>query len=140
MNTVFFTGNVGKDAEVRTVNGTDVCNFSVAVKQGFSRDAPTEWYRVAVWGQRANQLAQYITKGAKVAVVGELEIGSYDGKPQYNVRANEVDPFCGGKRDDTGNGGGGYQPAPAHKPAFDSDLEDDVPFASCDPALERRVR
>lgn len=121
MNTIFFTGNVGKDAEVRTVNGTDVCNFNVAVRQGFRRDAPSEWYRVAVWGSRANQVAQYITKGAKVAVVGELEIGSYEGRPQFSVRAHEVDPFCGGKRDEGGN-------QPSQQPAHDSDLDDDVPF------------
>ena len=139
MNTIFFTGNVGRDGEVRTVKGTDVLNFSVAVRQGFNRDAPSEWYRVAVWGTRANQLAQYVTKGAKVAVAGELEIGSYEGKPQFNVRAHEVDPFCGGKREEGGQrqtGGGG---------SVDSgysqvDLEDDVPFATCDPALEHRVR
>lgn len=123
MNTIFFTGNVGKNAEVRTVNGTDVCNFNVAVKQGFSRDAKSEWYRVAVWGQRGTAIAQYITKGAKVAVVGELEIGSYDGKPQFNVRAHEVDPFCGGNKREEGSGqqssrGGG---------TFDDD-SDSVPF------------
>jgi single-strand DNA-binding protein len=126
MNTVFFTGNVGKDAEVRTVNGTDVCNFNVAVRQGFSRDANTEWYRVAVWGTRANSLAGHIKKGGKVAVVGELEIGSYEGKPQFNVRAHEVDPFCGGKRDDGSQGEHSRsEPAPAMSAA---DLDDDVPF------------
>lgn len=125
MNTIFFTGNVGKDAEVKTVSGTDVCNFNVAVRQGSKRDAPSEWYRVAVWGARANQIVQYITKGAKVAVVGELEIGSYDGKPQFNVRAAEVDPFCGGNRG-TGNGGG--QASRANTSPDAPDLDDDVPF------------
>jgi single-strand DNA-binding protein len=124
MNTIFFTGNVGKDAEVRTVNGTDVCNFNVAVKQGFSRDAKSEWYRVAVWGQRGASLAQYIVKGAKVAVVGELEIGSYDGKPQFNVRANEVDPFCGGKRDEVAKA----SQQPQGSSGYSADLDDDVPF------------
>lgn len=123
MNTIHFTGNVGKDAEVRTVNGTDVCNFNVAVKQGFSRDAPTEWYRVAVWGNRGTSLAQHIKRGGKVAVCGELEIGSYEGKPQFNVRAHEVDPFCGGKRDE----GAGEQPARQAAPADELD-EDFVPF------------
>jgi len=127
MNTIFFTGNVGKDAEIRTVSGTDVLNFSVAVRQGFNRDARSEWYRVAVWGQRAGSLRQHITKGAKVAVVGELEIGSYEGKPQFNVRAHEVDPFCGGKREEAGGG----SPAGRNDQQggrFDSDLDDEIPF------------
>lgn len=124
MNILYFTGNVGKDAELRNVSNTDVCNFSVAVRQGFKHDAPTEWYRVAVWGTRAKTLAGHIKKGSKVAVCGELEIGSYDGKPQFNVRAHEVDPFCGGKRDEQAS------PPPASRPApsFDTDLDDDVPF------------
>lgn len=131
MNTIFFTGNAGKDAEVRTVNGKDVLNFSVAVKQGFSRDAPTEWYRVAVWGARANTLAGHIKKGSKVAVVGELTIGEYNGKPQYDVSAHEVDPFCGGKREDTGSGGSSQsalrQPAYGYA-GLPSDVNDEVPF------------
>lgn len=126
MNVVYFTGNVGKDGEVRTVNGTDVLNFSVAVRQGFNRDAGTEWYRVAVWGSRANTLAQHVTRGAKVAVAGELVIGSYDGKPQFEVRAYEVDPFCGGKRESEG-GGGGYVDQSQRQPVT-ADLDDDVPF------------
>lgn len=132
MNTIFFTGNVGKDAEVRTVNGTDVCNFNVAVRQGFSRDAPTEWYRVAVWGQRANTLAEHVKKGGKVAVVGELEIGSYEGKPQFNVRAAEVDPFCGGRREESTGGGSGMS---AQRPMADAELDDDVPFIRAESAL-----
>lgn len=126
MNTVFFTGNVGKDGEIRSVGGSDVLNFSVAVRQG--RDKGTEWYRVAVWGARANQLSQYIVKGAKVAVCGELSIGSYNDKPQFDVRAHEVDPFCGGKREEAGHAtgsGSAAQSAPSYSQA---DLDDDVPF------------
>lgn len=126
MNILYFTGNVGKDAELREVSGTDVCNFNVAVKQGFKQDSPTEWYRVAVWGTRAKTLAPLITKGAKVAVCGELEIGSYEGKPQFSVRAYEVDPFCGGKRDD--QPAQAAAPAERRAPAFAADLDDDVPF------------
>lgn len=124
MNVVYFTGNVGRDGEVRSVNGNDVLNFTAAVKQGYSRDAKSEWYRVAVWGQRANSLRQHITKGAKVAVCGELTIGSYDGKPQYEVRAYEVDPFCGGKRD------GGETQQAQRQPAYagPQDDTDEIPF------------
>ena len=136
MNILMFTGNVGKDAEVRTVNGTDVCNFNVAVRHGFSRDARSEWYRVAVWGQRANQIAGHITKGAKVAVVGELTIGEYNGKPQYEVRAHEVDPFCGGKREESGGGGAPSRP---DRGALLDDDGDEVPFVQSNPALEYRV-
>lgn len=97
MNIIHFTGNVGKDAELRDVRGDKVCNFNVAVKQGFGRDAPTAWYRVEVWGKRGESLAQHVKKGGKVAVCGEFIIDEYDGKPQYRVRAHDVDPFMNGK-------------------------------------------
>jgi single-strand DNA-binding protein len=141
MNTVFFTGNIGNDAETRTVGQSEVCNFNVAVRQGQSRDAKSEWYRCAIWGQRGSQLKSYLTKGAKVAVVGELEIGEYNGKPQFNVRVADIDPFCGGKRDeqksDQRREPDGSRGAPQQ--AFDRDLDDDVPFVSSDFAIERRV-
>lgn len=137
MNVIYFTGNVGRDAELRSVRDNQVCNFSVAVKQGFGKDAPTEWYRVEMWGKRGESLASLVKKGGKVAVCGELVIDQYEGKPQYRVRAYEIDPFCGGKTDTTpparqSSGGGGS--------AFDADLDDHVPFISCDPRRENRRR
>jgi len=124
VNTIFFTGNVGNDAELRNAGGTDVCNFNVAVKQGFGRDAATAWYRVGVWGTRAKSIVEHVKKGSKVAVAGELMIGEYNGKPQYEVRAHEVDPFCGGKAD-TSTTSGRDDRAP--QPAAD-ELSDDCPF------------
>jgi single-strand DNA-binding protein len=91
MNIIHFTGNVGRDAEHRSTGSGDVCNFSVAVKQGYGSDAPTEWYRVEVWGKRAAGLTPHITKGLKVAVAGEFIIDQYEGKPQYRVKAGEVE-------------------------------------------------
>ena len=143
MNVIHFTGNVGKDPEVRTVKGTDVCNFNVAVKQGFGRDAPTEWYRVAVWGQQASFMKDNISKGSKDAVAGQLEIGEYEGRPQYNVRAFDVDPFCGGKRDEGGKSGTREDSRSSGGGAAQNnwggdDLDDSVPFLSADPRFETR--
>jgi single-strand DNA-binding protein len=91
MNIIHFTGNVGRDAECRSTGGGDVCNFTVAVKQGYGSEAPSSWYRVEVWGKRAAGLTPHITKGLKVAVAGEFLIEEYEGKPQYRVKAGEVE-------------------------------------------------
>ena len=109
MNCVFFTGHLGRDAESRSTSSGDVLGFSVAVRQGISRDAKDEWYRCSIWGQRGANIKQYLTKGAKVTVVGTLSIGEFEGKPQFNVNVTEIDPFCGGKRE----GGDDSQPRPA---------------------------
>lgn len=127
MQFISITGRVGSAPETRTAGSGTVTNFSVAVDQGWGERKQTNWYRVAIWGDRGTKLAQYIIKGEKVAVTGELEIGEYNGKPQYEIRAADVDPFMSGKP--TGNG------TPEHRvptPAT-ADLDDDVPFASSDP-------
>ena len=126
--TASFVGNVGNDAEVRTAAGNPVCDFNVAVSQGFGDSKVTNWLRVSLWGKRAESLSPYIKKGAKVFVTGELTTDEYQGKQQLRVRADRVDPFLGKK----GEGGGGFgeqrsssvtHPAPQH----DDDL-DQVPF------------
>lgn len=135
--TASFVGNIGNDAETRSAGDSKVTNFSVAVSQGFGEQRTTAWYRVDLWGARGEKLQQYLTKGTKVFVSGELTQDEYQGKPQLRVRADRVDPFLGKKEDrgsaPSGGGGGSFTPP-------DDDLSDDVPFASCNPALERRVR
>jgi single-strand DNA-binding protein len=137
MQVITITGRVGGNAETRQAGNTSVTNFNCAVDQGWGDKKQTNWFRVAIWGERGGKLQQYINKGDKVAVTGELEIGEYNGKPQYEIRANDVDCFMSGKQ------AVGSQGAPMERqrpqPAAFDDLDDDVPFASCDPALEHLV-
>jgi len=92
MQQICISGNVGKDAVLRkTQGGDDVLGFSVGVKQGWGERASTNWFRCSVWGKRAVTLEQYLRKGAKVFVQGEFSLGEYEGKPQLDVRVNEVD-------------------------------------------------
>ena len=124
MQTATISGNIGKDPELRSTQGGDqVLGFSVAVKQGFGDKATTNWFRVNVWGKRGATLERYLRKGMKVVVQGELTIGSYEGKPQFDIRANEVEFMSAGERESSGsqdNRGGGGQ-------SWDDD-SDSVPF------------
>lgn len=91
MQTITIAGRIGRDAELRsTQNGDQVCNFSVAVETRQGREKVTNWWRVSMWGKRGETLAQYLTKGSAVTVIGGFELSEYDGKPQLNVRASEV--------------------------------------------------
>jgi len=132
MQIITITGNVGKEPEQRTTQSNDtVTSFSVAVKQGFKQDAPTVWFRCSVWGKRGDTIKQYLAKGAKATVVGELTIGEYQGKPQYDIRVADVDwaRTDGGSQrqpsQDNRGGGGGFQGG-----GYGDDLDDDVPFIS----------
>lgn len=127
MQTITVTGRVGGDAETRRAGQSDVTNFNVAVDQGWGESKSTNWFRVAIWGARGGKLQPYIKKGDKVAVSGDLIIGEYNGKPQYEIRANDVDCFMSGKKADAApqQERQRSRPQPA---AFDTDLDDDVPF------------
>ena len=141
MNVFSFTGNLGKDCEVKSFGGSSVCNFTVAAKSGFGDKAQTIWLDCALWGKQAESgLVQYLTKGQQVAVSGELGSREHNGKTYLTLRTNNIS-LVGGKSE----GGApqqqqqqqarqqqqAMQPAqqqPAQQePNFDFD--DDIPFS-----------
>ena len=135
MQIIHITGNLGNEPKFATTQrGDDICNLSVGVRQGWSDSEKTNWYRVAIWGKRAKTVADNLRKGQKVTVAGEFSIGEYDGKPQYEVRAYDIDWVpAGQRRDDDGlthrnqDGFGGSR-RPSSGPNFDQDIDDEVPF------------
>jgi single-strand DNA-binding protein len=126
MQNITISGNVGKDAELRTVRDTQVLSFNVGVKNGFGRDAGSVWYRCSLWGKAAEAFAGSIKKGTKVFISGELTHDEYEGKAQFNVRVGSIDtgPRPQGQSDEDSqvqdNGG-------SHT-TWDDELEDSVPF------------
>lgn len=90
MQTITIAGRIGRDAETRTAGSDTVTGFTVAVDQRNGRDKTTNWWRVSIWGKRGEALVQYLRKGDNITVSGEFSLTEYDGKPQLNIRANEV--------------------------------------------------
>jgi len=92
MNIFTFTGNLGKDCEVRsTQSGMSVCSFSVAVKSGYGDNQKTTWVSCTLFGKRAEgQLPQYLTKGAQVAISGEAFMDEWqkDGVTNKMLKVN----------------------------------------------------
>jgi len=80
MNTGTFAGNIGRDAETKTVGDTTVTNFSLAVNTGFGDKKSTLWIGCAMWGARGQKLEQYLTAGTKVAVSGDIDVRAYSAK------------------------------------------------------------
>lgn len=134
MNSWNFTGNTGKDAEVKALsNGETITSFSVAVKSGYLKNEVTSWVNCSIYGKRGEAVAQYITKGVLIGVSGEGLLRSWDNKDgvkqsSLECRVNDV-TLLGGKSDNAPpkskqevpakQGGGGGK--------FD-DFEDDIPF------------
>ncbi len=107
---VILTGNLGKDAEMRfTPTGTPILNFSLPIDIGFGEKKETMWVRCAMFGERAQKLAEHLTKGKGVQVVGEFRMPTiYEGKNGNTVNmdfnVNQLS-FVGGAKDaSSGNG------------------------------------
>ena len=135
MNKFIFTGNLGKDAEVKvTQSGMHVCSFSVAVKSGYGDKQKTTWANCALFGKRAEgQLPQYLKKGAQVAISGELTLDEREGKDgttQKSIKVNVDDlDLIGGKPEGSvpARSQGGPRVTPAAAVMEDNDF-DDIPF------------
>jgi single-strand DNA-binding protein len=97
---VIIIGNVGRDAELSyTPQGIAVAKFTVAVSKvtgkGEGRKEKTTWFKVTIWRERAENLSQYIKKGMKIMVTGEVDASAYtnkQGQPtaSLELQANEI--------------------------------------------------
>lgn len=91
-------GNLGKDAELKTVQGGKaVCNFSVATEARVRGEKVTTWVRCAMWGVRAERLVEHLKKGTKVAAMGVITAREYQGKTYLECEVTEVMLMGGGR-------------------------------------------
>ena len=133
---VIIIGNVGREVELSyTPTGVAVAKTSIAVNKvtgsGDSRKEKTTWFRCTFWRERAETAHQYLRKGAKVLVVGEVDVNAYIDKngaaaATLELTANDfkfLDPKPEGEAANTSKPptGGKRPPAPADDP-------NDIPF------------
>src|SRR3954467_8208608 len=95
VNKVILFGHLGKDAETAyTAAQTAVTRFSVATnrrwkdQQSGEWKEETDWENVVLW--KAENLANYLTKGKQVYVEGRLQTRSYEDKDGKKVYSTEV--------------------------------------------------
>lgn len=79
LNRCIIMGRLGKDPELRnTQSGTAVVSFSLAVDRDFkdkqTGERATDWINVVAWGQKAEFVSRYFTKGRMAVVEGRLQI------------------------------------------------------------------
>lgn len=96
MNSFNFTAHLGSDSEMKyTQNGHAICTFSAAAKKGFGDNEKTVWLRCNLWGKRGEALQNYLVKGQKVAITGELFVSEWEKDGQKNkmveVDVREID-------------------------------------------------
>lgn len=97
MQKLTIIGNLTHSPETKdTQSGSMVCTFTVAVNAQIKGEKVATFYRVSAWGRLADVCDRYLNKGAKVAVVGDLNARLYEGKDgekrmSLDVRADEVE-------------------------------------------------
>ena len=160
LNKVILIGNLGRDPEVRRLSsGEPVVNLSIATSESWrdkasgERKERTEWHRVVIFNENLAKVAeQYLRKGAKVYLEGQIQTRKYTDKDGVEKYSTEIvlqrfrgelvlldsrgeggggGGFGGGDsyNQDQGYGGGNARPQQRPQPAaFDTDLDDDVPF------------
>jgi single-strand DNA-binding protein len=122
INKSILVGNLGTDPDAQsTPNGTTVVNFSVATNRVWyddrdNKQQEVEWHDIVVFGNQAENCAQYLSKGSQVYIEGRIQTREWednDGNTRYSTEivANDVQFLSDG-------GDGGSQPSPEPRGDF----------------------
>jgi single-strand DNA-binding protein len=159
VNKVILVGNLGKDPEVRRLNSGDpVVSFSLATsdtwrdKSSGERKERTEWHNIVIFNENLGKIAeQYLKKGSKVYVEGQLQTRKWqdkDGQDRYTTEIvltrfrgelalldsrgggadRESFPEEGGSRSFSRGPSGGGDRRPAISGGGAGPIDDDIPF------------
>lgn len=114
MNNVTVFGRLGRDCEVKEINGQQVLELSVCQCQYKSERESGEnpvWWKVTFWNHRYNNILQHLKKGTPVIVSGEMPFPDcYQNKTEgwtvgLKIRGTDLrfNPFGGGKAEESSN-------------------------------------
>lgn len=96
VNKVILVGNLGKDPEVRHLEGgTAVANFPLATSESYKDKAgqrieQTEWHNIVVWRGLAEVAEKYLKKGMTIYLEGKLRTRSWDDKDGHKRYTTEI--------------------------------------------------
>ena len=90
INRVVLVGRLTRDPELRTTTtGKQVVGFGIAVDDPFNKEH-TNFFNVSAWGNSADFVAKYLTKGRLVAVDGRLNHRKYTTQDGQNREVVEI--------------------------------------------------
>lgn len=98
VNKVILIGNVGKDPDIRTLDGGNkVANFPLATSErgyklanGTEVPERTEWHNLVIWKGLAEVAEKYVKKGDKLYIEGKIRTRSYDDKGGVKRYTTEI--------------------------------------------------
>ncbi len=161
VNKVILVGTLGKDPEMRyTAGGAAVCNLSLATnhkwknKQTNEWQEETEWHRIVLFGNSAENAGKFLTKGSQAYIEGRIQTRKWQdnqGQDRWTteVVGHDIQFLGGGRQSQQPNNQGQpsqqgqsqqqqqpqqQQSQPQHSgnptgaPPSNEDWEDDIPF------------
>ncbi|HMG08655.1 MAG TPA: single-stranded DNA-binding protein [Mucilaginibacter sp.] len=95
INKVILVGHLGKDPEVRSLEGgVSVTSFPLATSETYNKDGrkveQTEWHNIVMWRGLADMAAKYLQKGKLVYIEGKLRTRSFEDKEGVKKYTTEV--------------------------------------------------
>jgi single-strand DNA-binding protein len=91
MNQVALIGRLVRNPEVReTAGGTAVCNFTLAIDDGWGENKKTNYIPVLTFGKTAENCGKFLAKGKQCGVTGKIQTGSYEKKDGTKVYTTDV--------------------------------------------------
>lgn len=103
VNKVILIGNVGKDPEVRSLQGgAKVATITLATTEKFKDREETEWHTVTIWNNLAEVAEKYVKKGSQLYIEGRIKTEKFtgkDGADKYVTRIVASSMQLLGKRD-----------------------------------------
>ncbi|MBO5808213.1 MAG: single-stranded DNA-binding protein [Bacteroidales bacterium] len=150
LNKVMLIGNVGRDPEVRYLDGNSgnakVATFTLATteryrdRNGETREN-TEWHNIVAWRGNADVCERFVKKGTQLFIEGRIRTRSWDdqtGNKRYTTEiiADNLQ-LLGKKSDNPGGQQGGYQAQPQYgQPAAPAYSQPAQPAYSQQPAMQ----
>ena len=105
MNSVQLVGRLAAEPKTNFTRGKDgeltVTNFTLAVQRRTSKD-DADFIRCVAFGQTADFIDRYFSKGLRVGITGRIQSGSYENKEGVTVYTTDIIcdsvEFCDGKK------------------------------------------
>ena len=155
VNKVILVGNVGQDPEIRSFqSGGRVCNLSLATSERWKdretseQKERTQWHRVVVFNENLiNLIEQYVNKGSKLFIEGQLETRKWtdaNGQDKYSTevvlrnfkgemtfldnRSGNNESFIKDENPNNNIEDNASSKVTESLEKIDSDIDDDIPF------------
>jgi len=97
VNKVILIGNVGRDPEIRYVDGRPLASFSMATterafttRNGAHVPERTEWHNIVMWDRAAETAEKYIRKGSRLFVEGKLRSRVWEDRNTIKRTVTEI--------------------------------------------------